>query len=70
MADFKGLARVLRVSEKKAKELWARAKLDGDERRSIGERFGLPCDDVGQNGVAEYRRGIKKLKAAAKTRLS
>ena len=69
MADFKRLARILGVSEKKAKELWRKAKLDGDEQRSVGERLGLPdVLDVGQNGDVEYSRGIKKLKAAAKTR--
>ncbi len=70
MADFKGLAKVLGVPENKAKDLWAKVKLDGDERRSIGERFNLPCEDVGQNGDIEYQRGIKKLKAAIKTRSS
>lgn len=69
MADFKRLARVLGVSEKKAKELWRKVKLDGDEQRSVGERFNLPnVLDVGQNGDIEYNRGIKKLKAAIKTR--
>ncbi len=69
MADFKRLARTLGVSEKKAKELWEKVKLDGDEQRSVGERFSLSdVLDVGQNGDVEYNRGIKKLKAAIKTR--
>jgi hypothetical protein len=68
MADFRELAKVLGVSAKKAEQVWTKVTLDGDERRSIGERFGLPCDDVGQNGDVEYKRGIRKLKAAAKTK--
>jgi hypothetical protein len=68
MANFVDLAKTLGTSKKKAEELWGRVKLDGDERRSIGERFGLPCDDVGQNGDVEYKRGIRKLKAAIKSR--
>ncbi len=68
MADFKGLARVLNISEKRARRLWQKVKLDADEKRSIGERFRLPCLDIGQNGDVEYNRGVKKLKAAIRTR--
>jgi hypothetical protein len=60
------LAKALGLSAAETRQAWESADLDGDERFSIAARFGIDYEGPGQNGNAEFSRGMAKFKAKKK----
>lgn len=65
--DFGRLAKALGCSVSKARDLWLTSKvLDGDERFSLADAYGLTWTGPGRPATHELERGLGKLQKALK----